>query len=351
MRQLLKASLLPLLLFSCATQQSSVEAFLVDDGGEVVTAATYPTHETSRQILIAQETSGVNQLDHRRKLVPTDEQTVVRLNRDTYYSLGVVNVSGGATITIPEVPEGTYVSVQGVTEDHRIQAMTYGPGTFDLTTHTGTHLYLVVRLDSTLSPEEAHRIQDGILIEAASSMDFTADPIDRASFEQVETELRAMLPAIAKRDGVTATRGMFTDPRDDSDALYSDEKYQTGAAGGWGGAQWVDNIYEMSGDYPTGEGFAATFEDPGNDAFWSFTVYDKKGFMFDDVGSLNSDTATPNADGTFTIRFGCGPDAVNNIPTDNPTGSFNLIVRHYKPSERVRDEGYRLIPSVKPTDG
>ena len=243
------------------------------------------------------------------------------------------------------------MSVQGVTEDHRIQAMTYGPGTFDLTTHTGTHLYLVVRLDSTLSPEEAHRIQDGILIEAASSMDFTTDPIDRASFEQVETELRAMLPAIAKRDGVTATRGMFTDPRDDSNALHTDEKYQTGAAGGWGGAQWVDNIYEMSGDYPTGEGFEATFEDPGNDAFWSFTVYDKKGFMFDDVGSLNSDTATPNADGTFTIRFGCGPDAVNNIPTDNPTGSFNLIVRHYKPSERVRDEGYRLIPFVKPTDG
>ena len=52
----------------------------------------------------------------------------------------------------------------------------------------------------------------------------------------------------------------------------------------------------------------------------------------------------------FVIRFGCGPDAVNTT-TDNPTGSFNLIVRHDKPSERVRDEGYRLIPSVKLTDG
>ena len=351
MRLSLPTLLLPALLFSCATQPSSVEAFLVDDGGETVTAATYPAHETSRQILMAQETSGVNQLEHRRKLVPTDEQTVVRLNRDTYYSLGVVDVSGGATITIPEVPEGKYVSVQGVTEDHRIQAMTYGPGTFDLTTHTGTHLYLVVRLDSTLSPEAAHRIQDGIVIDAASSNEFTADPVDRASFERVETELRAMLPAIAKRDGVTATRGMFTDPRDDSNALHTEEKYQTGAAGGWGGAQWVDNIYEMSGDYPTGQGFEATFEDPGNGAFWSFTVYDKRGFMFDDIASLNSDTAQPNADGTFTIRFGCGPDAVNNIPTDNPSGSFNLIVRHYKPSERVRDQDYRLIPSVKPIDG
>ncbi len=224
-------------------------------------------------------------------------------------------------------------------------------GSIECTREHLLHLYLVVRLDSTLSPEEAHRIQDGILIEAASSMDFTADPIDRASSEQVETEPRAMLPAIAKRDGVTATRVMFTDPRDDSNALHTDEKYQTGAAGGWGGAQWVDNPYEMSGDDPTGEGFEATLEDPGNDAFWSFTAYAKGGFMFDDVGSLNSDTATPNADGTFTIRFGCGPDVVNHIPTDNPTGSLNLIVRHDKPSERVRDEGYHLIPFVKPTDG
>ncbi|MEO0632409.1 MAG: DUF1254 domain-containing protein [Planctomycetota bacterium] len=235
----------------------------------MVTAASYPTDETSRQMLVTQSKVGVNNPLHRRALTPTDSQPVVRMNRDTYYSMCVVNVSEGATITIPEVPEGKYVSIMGVTEDHRIQAMRYGPGTFELTTHTGSHLMVIVRLDSTLSEAEAHRLQDGIQVSATASEPFSASPIDVASFERVESELKAKMPAIIRRDGVTATLGMFTDPRDESAAYFTDEKYQVGAAMGWGGAQWNDNIYELSGDFPIGQGYQATFEDPADVAFWS----------------------------------------------------------------------------------
>ncbi|MBT3705459.1 MAG: DUF1214 domain-containing protein, partial [Proteobacteria bacterium] len=80
--------------------------------------------------------------------------------------------------------------------------------------------------------------------------------------------------------------------------------------------------------------------------FWSFTIYDKKGFMFNDVAHMSSDIASPNADGTFTVRFGCGTNAANNVPITNDTGVFNFVVRHYIPSERVRDEGYRLAPLI-----
>jgi hypothetical protein len=345
-----------LLIAGCASQPGaaeavdSPEAFLVDVGGEVVTPATYPTHETSRQILITQAKVGVNEMLHKRELTPTDNQPVVRMNRDTYYSFSVVDVSEGASITIPEVPEGKYVSVQPVTEDHRIQAMRYGPGTYELSTHTGAHLYVIVRLDATLAPAEVHGIQDGMSVAAGSSRPFTATPVNRASFTNVENTLKAMVPAMVQRDGVTAAKGMFTDPRDASAALFTEEKYQVGAASGWGGAQWQDNIYEASANYPTNQGYQATFEDPGNAAFWSFTVYDKNGFMFDDLANRSSNTATPNADGTFTISFGCGPDALNNIPIANPTGVFNVIVRHYRPSERVREGGYRLVPFVKPIE-
>jgi uncharacterized membrane protein len=86
---------------------------------------------------------------------------------------------------------------------------------------------------------------------------------------------------------------------------------------GWGGAQMQDNIYEVSGNYPANKCHQATFEDPKNKAFWSFTVYDKKGFMFNDLASLNSNTAMVNTDGTYTISFGCGNDAINNIKTEN----------------------------------
>ena len=69
--------------------------------------------------------------------------------------------------------------------------------------------------------------------------------------------------------------------------------------------------------------------------------------MFSDLANVSSDTATPNADGTYTVSFGCGPDAPNNLPTANESGEFTLAVRHYQPSERVREQGYRLLPFVQ----
>jgi len=320
---------------------TSLDKFFSDTGIET-TSATYPTHETSHQMLKNQDMADVNNFLHKRELAPTDRQPIVRMNRDTYYSFAVVDVS----ITMPTIPDGMYMSIQPVTEDHRIQAMKYGSGTFELSTHTGEYLYIVVRLDSRFSKEEAQQYQDQMLITANSSNKFSALPVNKKSFDEVENALKAQMPAIVKRDGLDAITGFFTDPRDDSQALFTEEKYQVGAAIGWGGAQLVDNLYEVSGNYPDDTCYQATFEDPKNKAFWSFTVYDKKGFMFNDLASLNSHTAKVNEDGTYTISFGCGSDAPNNIETANETGVFNLAVRHYIPSDRVRNEGYRLIPII-----
>jgi hypothetical protein len=315
--------------------------------GRAVTHASYPTDETSRQLLRTQSAVGVNRFSHRRKLTPTDAQTVVRMNRDTYYSMVVVDVSGGATITLPEIPQGKYMSMQPVTEDHRIQPMSYGPGTFELATHTGSHLLLIVRLDATFTEEEAAGYQDQMRISASSDRLFSAEPIDRESFERAENELKAKTPMLLKRDGLLALRGGFTAPTDESRDFHDVDKYQIMAAGGWGGAQWKDNIYEISGSFPSDVCHQATFEDPGNAAFWSFTVYNSAGFMFSDVANVSSDVAAPNADGTYTVSFGCGEESPNNLPTANESGEFTLAIRHYQPSDRVRDAGYRLLPFVK----
>ena len=58
--------------------------------------------------------------------------------------------------------------------------------------------------------------------------------------------------------------------------------------------------------------------------------------MFNDFANLSSNTAKPNADGTYTLSFGCGENAVNNIETKNDSGVFNLAVRHYQVSDFVR---------------
>lgn len=140
---------------------------------------------------------------------------------------------------------------------------------------------------------------------------------------------------------------MFTDPKDSSNELFTKEKYAVGAALGWGGAQLKDNIYEISRNYPIDQCHQAIFADPEDKAFWSFTVYDKKGFMFNDVAHVSSNTATPNKDGTYTVSFGCGSDAPNNIETKNASGVFNLAVRHYIPTGKVKVDGYRLLDFVK----
>jgi len=332
---------------AATTETISTEDTFFAVTGRIVTPETYPTDETSRQILKSQDLVGVNAFIHKRQLTPTDKQPVVRMNRDTYYSMAVVDVSKGASITMPEIPEGKYMSVQPVTEDHRIQSMKYGPGNFDLTTHFGKHLYLIIRLDRTFTEAEVKEIQDKMVIEANSNEKFATDPVNEQSFTEVENALKAKMPGIIKRDGVHALEGMFTDPSDESSKMFTDEKYQLGAALGWGGAQMIDNIYEISGNYATGSCYQLTFEDPENMAFWSITVYDKKGFMFNDLANFSSNTAQVNDDGTYTISFGCSEDAPNNLEIANPSNFFNIAIRHYQPSEKVFGDDYRLLPFMK----
>jgi hypothetical protein len=336
-------------MISCqsTTETVSTEDAFFSPTGRIVTAETYPTDETSRQILKSQSLVGVNNFVHKRQLTPTDAQPVVRMNRDTYYSNAVVDVSKGAKITMPEIPEGKYLSVQPVTEDHRIQEMMYGSGTFDLTTHTGTHLYLIIRIDATFTEAETKEIQDKMRIEAKSNEKFATHPVNKNSFYEVENALKAKMPSIFKRDGVNALTGMFTDPRDESNKLFTEEKYQIGPAVGWGGAQIVDNIYEISGNYPSDGCYQMTFEDPENIAFWSITVYDEKGFMFNDLANYSSNNAQVNEDGTYTLSFGCGEDAINNLEVSNPSKVFNIAVRHYQPSKRVLEDDYRLVPLLQ----
>lgn len=314
--------------------------------GDTVTEANYPIHETARQNLKVQDEVGINNFKHKRHLTPTEEQHVVRMNRDTYYSFAVVDVSEGATITLPEF-DG-YMTAQVITEDHRIQKMLEGSGTYELKTHTGDYVHIVVRLDSRLSEVEAAKVQDAMHIDANSSQPFEATPVMQDQFYQVEEDLKAQVDPMFIKDPVHITYGMFTDPTDESNQLFDQDKYEVASAMGWGGAQLADNIYEISGTMDANQCYSVTFEDPKNDSFWSWTVYDAKGFMFNDSASLNSHHAAENADGTYTINFGCGDDAVNNITTTegNKTGKFTLAVRHYDPSQKVID-GYRLMPMVK----
>ena len=202
-----------------AQRVTSVDAFF-SKNGVTVTKAMYPRIETARQMLLSQgEAGGVNKFQHLSTLTPTDYQPVVRMNRDAYYSKAVVDVSKGATVTLPDVPDGKYLSMQPVTEDHRPQPMSYGGGTYELATHTGDHVIVILRMDSTFTSEQVKRYQEQVRIDAASNKLFSAEPVNRESFDKVERDLKASMPNLVRREGlVTVTRTLFSSPTHQSRA-------------------------------------------------------------------------------------------------------------------------------------
>lgn len=144
---------------------------------KTVTAETFIRAETDRMFHdIAKQAGVVNTLYHFRSLTPLDKQTVIRMNKDALYSMGVVDTDGGATITVPEIPNGRYASVYLVNNDHYVPFVIYDPGVHNLPTDT-KYLGLGLRIqifdpDDLEERKFVNALQDQFVITANS-----ADPL------------------------------------------------------------------------------------------------------------------------------------------------------------------------------
>ena len=297
----------------------------------VVTEDNFPqAYSNLRFDAIIKQAGGINKFLE-MPVAPSDpaKQFVVRMNRDTFYSTSVFDMTGGIYITIPETDQ--YVSIQVVDENHETQPMIYGPGRHRLTAKT-THAFVVVRsLD-----DSARR---NLVTEVNSAKPFSVKNWDKESFEKV----------------AAAGNDIFSKGYDQSKAYSNKESGQTpfmnyvGAAGGWGGAMVEDNIYQI-GQYMSSDGcYEMTFLDPQARDFWSATVYNGDGYLFNDNANISTEMMpVQNKDGTYTVRFGCDGQP-NNVPIreGNLTGRFNVVMRHDGPSEMVKmgKEGYN--PTLK----
>jgi hypothetical protein len=260
------------------------------------------------------------------------EQFVVRMNRDTPYSVSVIDMSSDDVyVTVPKTDR--YVTIQIVDENHETQPMIYGSGRHKITAKTD-HAFVIVRaLDGD--------IRKDLVIEAGSAKPFVGKEWDMESFHAVDK----------------AGNLDFSDGYDQSKAFSNKESGQTaymnyvGAAGGWGGAMVEDNIYQTSQYFDADGRYEVTFVDPKAKYFWSATVYNGDGRMFNDKANISTEMKpVKNADGTYTLRFG-QDGKPNNIPIreGNTTGKFNVLMRHYGPSEQVskNEEGYNAMKLIR----
>jgi hypothetical protein len=304
--------------------------------------------ETARMLADIQATAGgVNRFRHNREPAPIEEQTVIRLNRDTFYSFAVVDLAEGGRLTMPDAGE-RYVSVMVVNEDHLINQVLHGAGTFELSADGAGSRYALLAVRTLVDPDDPEDVaavaalQDGYLLEVASAEPYRAPDHDQASMD----ETRDALLQLAR--GLDDLNGMFG-----SAAEIHPVRHLIGTAAGWGGLPTSEAVYVgLDPRLPDGT-YAMTFRDVPVDAFWSVSVYNALGFFEPNASgtyTVNSVTGTRNDDGSVTVHFVSGDDLAGLPNAIRTPPDWNLLIRLYRPRPEVLD-GRWVPPQIVSVGG
>lgn len=291
---------------------------------------------------------GFGKLYHRRGAIPIDQQTVIRMNRDTVYSAGVFDLDAGpVTITLPDAGK-RFMSLQVINEDQ------YSPGVFYSGSHTltreaiGTRYVAVALRTLLLNPDdpkdiaEVHQLQDAVKVEQANPGTFEIPNWDQASQGKIREALLVLGASLPDSKNMFGTKDKV-DP----------VRFLIGSAMAWGGnpeteAKYI-NVTPKQNDGSTIH--KLTVKDVPVDGFWSISIYNEKGyFEKNDLNaySINNLTAKKAADGSITVQFGgCDGKTVNCLPI---MPGWNYIVRLYRPRKEILD-GSWTFPEAEPVRG
>lgn len=308
-----------------------------------VNVDNYARSETDMQIdrMLKME-KGVNKWTHNRLPTPLDKQTVIRMNRDTLYSFATVDISKGATITMPDAGK-RYMTLMVINNDGYINKVFHGGGTYKLTMKEFNTHYVVLGVRTLVKSTDdadikaANALQDKMKIDAASAKPFVMPKYDMKSYNATYK------PLLELSKGVPDTRKMFG-KKTDVDPV----RFILGSAFGWGGLPIEEAYYlNVNPNLPVGE-YQVTVKDVPVDAFWSISLYNKKGYYQKndlDAYSVNNISGKPNKDGSFTVHFGgCKDKRVNCLPL---TDGWNYTVRLYKPRKELLS-GKWVFPKPAP---
>ncbi len=307
-----------------------------------VTSETYIRAESDRQFhQIARMAGEVNRFFHFRNPTPLDKQNIVRMNKDTLYSMAIVDTSQGATITVPDLPEDRYVSVYLVDNDHYTPFVIYTSGTHVLPSDT-KYLGLGIRIQviDPRNPEEislVNKLQDEFIISAKSADPYPSPNWDKVSLSELTKKYELDSAKYKDFSGMMGPRGKV-----------NENTRHIAAAAGWGlFPEWDAMYLNYSGGLSEKYCHSAIYDVPENNAFWSITIYGDDGFMKSDNNIVNSSTVQLDSDGRFTMFYGTEKMCGNQKNRVDVSKGWNFIMRIYKPGKAVLDDSY-ILPDPKP---
>jgi hypothetical protein len=289
---------------------------------------------------------GFGKFKHERELAPIDNQTVIRLNRDTLYSFGVFDLdTAPVTFTLPDAGK-RYMALQVIDEDQYALDVIYAPGRYTLTKKKVGTRYVCLAVRTFVNPNDAadvravHVLQDAIKVKQNAVGKFEVPNWDEASLKKIR---EALLALAAANGGIDSAR-MFG-RKGEVDPI----QHLIGTAAGWGGNPPNAALY-AGAEPKQNDGktvYRLTVKDVPVDGFWSVSVYNKDGYFQKNARNaytVNNVTAKTNADGSVTIQFGGDETGPNYLPI---MPGWNYTVRLYRPRKELLDGAWKF-PEAQP---
>lgn len=306
-----------------------------------VTFENFVRIESARMFAgIAASAGGSNIWNHYRTPTPIEGQTVIRMNRDTLYSATIIDVSQGATITIPDAGD-RYISVMLVNEDHYINTVLHSGGTYDLTPELVGSDFVLAAARVLVDPEDpadvaiVNGLQDQFALSSVGGGQFAPPAYDPASFTATRDAVLELAKGLGSLDRCFGAKA-------DVDPI----RHLLAAGSAWGGLPESEAFYvNVEPGLPVGE-YSLTVGDVPVDGFWSISLYNAEGFFASNdtnAYSVNNITGARNEDGTITVRFGGDPSAPNALPI---MAGWNYLIRLYRPHPEILD-GTWTFPAIE----
>jgi hypothetical protein len=311
-----------------------------------VTPNNFPRAESDLYFANIVKDGGLGKFIHRREPAAIDNQTIIRLNRDTLYSAAVFDLDAGpVTVTLPKAGN-RFMSMQVIDEDQYTPAVFYGAGSHTLTKQNVGTRYVVTAVRTLVDPIDpkdvaaVHALQDAIRVDQPGGPGTFAVPKwDPTSQKKVRDALLVLAVTLPDTKGMFGAKGTV-DP----------VRRLIGSASAWGGNPEKDalylNITPARNDGKTV--YKLDVKDVPVDGFWSVSVYNAQGYYEPNAlnaYTLNNITAKNNAAGSIEVQFGdCDGKRPNCLPI---TPGWNYLIRLYRPRPEILNGTWKF-PEARP---